>query len=290
MSTSRIDGPLKTTGQATYAYEWHDVVPTPAYGYVVGSAIANGRITSIDISQRESRIGRTRDRDGRQRRQAWQGRTTTRRSCSAAPRSITTTRRSPWSSPRPSSRRARRSACDRSTSDEAKGSFDLRGEGRRRHGARQRRRQARRHSRWGFRGRVRRCARATRCHLHHARSGSRDDGAARLDRGWNGDKLTLWTSNQMIAWTKGDVAKTLGHSRGERPLAFAIHRRWIRRKAVPPRRRAVWLRLAPAPRGPTGQGRVAAAAHVQQHDTSTGYYPAYPHRRGSRRQDHGDRP
>jgi xanthine dehydrogenase YagR molybdenum-binding subunit len=27
---------------------------------------------------------------------------------------------------------------------------------------------------------------------------------------WEGDKLTLWTSNQMIAWTTGDVAKTLG--------------------------------------------------------------------------------
>src|SRR6201994_3301808 len=27
---------------------------------------------------------------------------------------------------------------------------------------------------------------------------------------WDGDKLTIWTSNQMIAWTTGDVAKTLG--------------------------------------------------------------------------------
>ena len=27
---------------------------------------------------------------------------------------------------------------------------------------------------------------------------------------WNGDKLTLWTSNQMIAWSAGDLAKTLG--------------------------------------------------------------------------------
>ena len=27
---------------------------------------------------------------------------------------------------------------------------------------------------------------------------------------WEGDSLTLWTSNQMIAWGKGDVAKTLG--------------------------------------------------------------------------------
>ena len=46
--TDRIDGPLKTTGTAPYAYEHHDVAPNAAYGYVVGSAIAKGRITSID--------------------------------------------------------------------------------------------------------------------------------------------------------------------------------------------------------------------------------------------------
>src|SRR5690606_1786196 len=27
---------------------------------------------------------------------------------------------------------------------------------------------------------------------------------------WNGDELTLWTSNQMINWSRGDLAKTLG--------------------------------------------------------------------------------
>ncbi len=27
---------------------------------------------------------------------------------------------------------------------------------------------------------------------------------------WDGDKLTLWTSNQMIDWSVGDMAKTLG--------------------------------------------------------------------------------
>src|SRR3954468_18502507 len=47
---SRIDGPLKTTGTAPYAYERHDAVSNPAYGYVVGSAIAKGRITSIDLT------------------------------------------------------------------------------------------------------------------------------------------------------------------------------------------------------------------------------------------------
>jgi len=53
--TDRIDGPLKTTGTATYAYEWHDVVPDPAYGAVVGSAIAKGQIASIDASEAAAR-------------------------------------------------------------------------------------------------------------------------------------------------------------------------------------------------------------------------------------------
>lgn len=48
--TDRIDGPLKTTGTAPYAYERHDVVPGQAYGYVVGAAIAKGRIASLDDS------------------------------------------------------------------------------------------------------------------------------------------------------------------------------------------------------------------------------------------------
>ena len=45
----RIDGPLKTTGAAHYAYEWHDIAPNAAYGYVVGSPIAKGRVTAIDV-------------------------------------------------------------------------------------------------------------------------------------------------------------------------------------------------------------------------------------------------
>ena len=45
----RIDGPLKTTGTAPYAYERHDVVPNQAYGWIVGSAIASGRIGAMDL-------------------------------------------------------------------------------------------------------------------------------------------------------------------------------------------------------------------------------------------------
>jgi xanthine dehydrogenase YagR molybdenum-binding subunit len=47
---TRIDGPLKTTGSAPYAYERHDVAPNAAYGYVVGAAIAKGRIVAIDVA------------------------------------------------------------------------------------------------------------------------------------------------------------------------------------------------------------------------------------------------
>src|SRR5215212_384128 len=54
---SRIDGPLKTTGTARYAYEHHDVAPNTAYGYVVGSAIAKGRIASIDQSAAKAAPG-----------------------------------------------------------------------------------------------------------------------------------------------------------------------------------------------------------------------------------------
>ena len=43
----RIEGPLKTTGTAPYAYERHDVAANQAYGFIHGSAIAKGRIVSI---------------------------------------------------------------------------------------------------------------------------------------------------------------------------------------------------------------------------------------------------
>jgi len=47
--TDRIDGPLKTTGVAPYAYERHDAAPNAAYGYIIGAGIAKGRIASMDL-------------------------------------------------------------------------------------------------------------------------------------------------------------------------------------------------------------------------------------------------
>lgn len=46
--TDRIEGPLKTTGTAKYAYEYNEEVTNPAYGYILGAAIARGTISRID--------------------------------------------------------------------------------------------------------------------------------------------------------------------------------------------------------------------------------------------------
>ncbi|WP_312328829.1 aldehyde oxidoreductase molybdenum-binding subunit PaoC [Stenotrophomonas sp.] len=46
---NRIDGPLKTTGHAPYAYERHDAIANPAYGYVVTAGIAKGRVSGMEL-------------------------------------------------------------------------------------------------------------------------------------------------------------------------------------------------------------------------------------------------
>ncbi|MES2987945.1 MAG: aldehyde oxidoreductase molybdenum-binding subunit PaoC [Pseudomonadota bacterium] len=56
-SHDRIDGKFKTTGTAHYAYERHDVVANQAYGYVVGSAIAKGRINAINLADAKAAPG-----------------------------------------------------------------------------------------------------------------------------------------------------------------------------------------------------------------------------------------
>ncbi|MEG8013666.1 aldehyde oxidoreductase molybdenum-binding subunit PaoC [Sphingomonas sp. 22R3R2A-7] len=53
----RIDGKRKTTGTARYAYERNDAAPDAAYGYIVGSAIAKGRIDSVDVTDAKAAPG-----------------------------------------------------------------------------------------------------------------------------------------------------------------------------------------------------------------------------------------
>jgi xanthine dehydrogenase YagR molybdenum-binding subunit len=54
-SLARIDGPLKTTGRASYAADYN--FPRMVYGVAVGSTIANGTIRSVDTSAAEKMPG-----------------------------------------------------------------------------------------------------------------------------------------------------------------------------------------------------------------------------------------
>ncbi len=53
---NRIDGPLKVSGQATYAYENWDI-GQPLYGLIVGATIGRGRIARIDTTRAERSAG-----------------------------------------------------------------------------------------------------------------------------------------------------------------------------------------------------------------------------------------
>ena len=55
--TDRIDGPAKVTGTAPYAFERNDAAPHAAYGWIVGSAIATGKITRIHTKEAEAARG-----------------------------------------------------------------------------------------------------------------------------------------------------------------------------------------------------------------------------------------
>ncbi|HKY80929.1 MAG TPA: aldehyde oxidoreductase molybdenum-binding subunit PaoC [Sphingobium sp.] len=57
LALDRIDGPAKVTGSAPYAYEHHDVAPNPAYGWIVGSAIAKGQISAMDLRAAQAAPG-----------------------------------------------------------------------------------------------------------------------------------------------------------------------------------------------------------------------------------------
>src|SRR5271166_668327 len=52
----RIDGPLKVTGRATYAYEYREG-GVPAYAFLVEASIATGRLTALDTAAAEKAPG-----------------------------------------------------------------------------------------------------------------------------------------------------------------------------------------------------------------------------------------
>ena len=220
--TDRIDGPLKTTGTAPYAYERHDVGAEPGLWLRRRRGDRQGP-DRVDGPRRRRRPRPACSPSSPRTMPASSARaTSTPRSCSAAPRSSTTTRRSrvvvaeTFEQARAAAqlirvdyvrerrrvrprggegRRAKPQPSDGGPPDTAVGDFD---------GA-------------FAAAPVQLDATYTTPDQAHAMMEPHASIAA-----WDGDKLTLWTSNQMIAWGAGDLAKTLRHPEGERPPRLAL--------------------------------------------------------------------
>jgi xanthine dehydrogenase YagR molybdenum-binding subunit len=209
--TDRIDGKFKTTGTAPYAYERHDVVANQAYGHILGSAIAKGRIRSMDMREAEAAPGVLAVVTSANAGKLAKGNFNTAHLLGGPDiehyhQAIALVVAETFEQARAAAALIRVDYV-RATD----GSFDLAAV----------KDKAVKPSGGGFGG------------PPDSSYGDFDGGfagsAVKIDQtyttpdhshammephatiaAWDGDKLTLWTSNQMIAWSKGDVAKTLG--------------------------------------------------------------------------------
>ncbi len=204
--TDRIDGPLKTTGTAPYAYERHDAVPNIAYGFVLGAGIAKGRITAMDVAKAKAAPGVLAIVTAQNAGKLDKGKFNTAKLLGGPEiqhyhQAIAIVVAQTFEQARAAASlikvdyaRAKggfdlASAKDASVKpkdgnpDSAVGDFDT-------------------------------AFAAAPVQLDQSYT-TPDQAHAMMEphasiAAWNGDKLTLWTSNQMIAWSAGDVAKTLG--------------------------------------------------------------------------------
>jgi xanthine dehydrogenase YagR molybdenum-binding subunit len=209
----RIDGPLKTTGSAPYAYERHDVVANPAYGYVVSSAIPKGRIASMDLAAAKAAPGvltivaaETAGKLGKARRNA--ARLLGGPEIDHYHQAIAVVVAERFEQARAAT------ALIHVRYEEEKGSFDLAS-------AQKSAPLAKPSGVWGpprtavgdFAG-----AFTAAAVQHDAIYTTPDQSHAMMEphaslAAWDGDQLIIWTSNQMINWGPGDVAETLGMPR-----------------------------------------------------------------------------
>lgn len=202
---SRVEGALKVTGRAPYAYEHREGVENAAYGYVVGSAIAKGRIRAIDTQAARSSPGVLGVVTAENAGELEKGQYNTARLLGGPDiqhyhQAIAVVVAETFEQARAAAARLKVSYV------RARGRFDL---------------EAQRET-------------ATEAKdVKDAETGDFDaafaDAPVQLDETyhtpdqshammephasiatWNGDELFVWTSNQMITWGKGDLARTLG--------------------------------------------------------------------------------
>ena len=203
----RIDGPLKTTGAAPYAYEQNAAAPHAAYGYVLGSAIAKGRIASIDSSAARRAPGVitivTADNAGK----LGKGNFNTAKLLGGPEiqhyhQAIGVVVAETFEQARAAAQLVRVKYA------QEKGGYDLLAL---KDAAAKPKASSKPDTSVGdFAGAYAKAP--VKLDAHYT---TPDHAHAMMEphasiAAWDGDKLTLWTSNQMIAWSRGDVAKTLG--------------------------------------------------------------------------------
>jgi xanthine dehydrogenase YagR molybdenum-binding subunit len=204
-ATDRIDGPLKTTGTAPYAYE--HPTPNAAYGYVIGAGIAKGRIVSMDVSEAKRAPGVlaivTAENAGKL------GKGNFNTATLLGGPEIQHYHQAIGVVVAETFEQARAAAAlVRVKYDKKKGAYDL---ARAKDSAKPDADKENKDSKVGdFAGAyaaspVRLDASYTTPDQSHAMMEPHATIAA-----WEADKVTLWTANQMVDWSRGDVAKTLG--------------------------------------------------------------------------------
>lgn len=211
IATPRIDGPLKTTGTAPYAYEHHELAP--AVGFVVGAGIAKGRVASMDLRAARAAPGVlaivTAQNAGKLANLA-KGSKNTARLLGGPQVEHYHQALAVVVAERFEQARAAAALID-IRYEEAPGRFDLAAE--KRHAP------VAKSDGFGGKGETRHGdfeAGYAKAEVQlDARYTTPDHSHAMMEphasvAWWEGPKLTVWTSNQMVDWAVGDLAKTLG--------------------------------------------------------------------------------
>ncbi|WP_062205294.1 aldehyde oxidoreductase molybdenum-binding subunit PaoC [Aureimonas sp. AU12] len=205
----RIDGRFKTTGTAPYAYEHHEAVPNQAYGHVVGAGIAKGRITRMDTAEARRAPGVLAVVTAETAGSLAKGDYNTAKLLGGPEiqhyhQAIALVVAETFEQARAAG------SLIHVTYDEAEGAFDLAEEKDGAPDAPSKPESPMQTSVGDFAG----AFAAAPVQLDamyetpdHAHAMIEPHASMAL---WEGDELTLWTSNQMIDWSTGDVAKTLG--------------------------------------------------------------------------------
>ena len=206
IATDRVEGALKTTGTAPYAYEQHAAAPHAAYGVVVGAGIAKGRIASIDLAEAQRAPGVLAIVTAASAGKLGKGKFNTARLLGGPAidhyhQAIAVVVADTFEQATAAAQLVHVKY------DTQAGAFDL---AKAKDGAIKPRKGKPDTAFGDFAGAF--AAAPVRLDQHYT---TPDQAHAMMEphasiAAWDGDQLTLWTSNQMIAWSRADIATTLG--------------------------------------------------------------------------------